>query len=59
MPDGCGSAMRVFTKISNVSFGHLRSLGHKCVVYVDGSYIQGETYQGCLDNISDTIKLLR
>ena len=51
--------MRVFTKMSKVPFGYLRSLGHNSVVYVDYSYLQGETYQAYLDNISDTIKLLR
>ena len=59
MPNGYGPAMRVFTKISKVPFGHLRSLGHNSVVYVADSYLQGETYQACLDNISDTIRLLR
>ena len=59
MPNGYGPAIRFFTKISKASFGHLRSLGHNSVVYVDDSYLQGETYQVCLDNISDTIKLLR
>ena len=56
MPNGYGPAMRVFTKISKVPFGHLRSLGHNSVVY--DSYLQGDSYQACLDNISDTIKLL-
>ena len=51
--------MRVFTKISKVPIGHLRSLGHNSIVYVDDSYLLGETYQACLHNISDTIKLLR
>ena len=59
MPNGYGPAMRVFTKISKVPFGHLRSLGHNSVVYVDDSYLHGEIYLACLDNISDTIKLLR
>ena len=57
MPNGYGPAMRVFTKISKVPFGHLRSLGNNSVVY--DSYLQGDSYQACLDNISDTIKLLR
>ena len=47
--------MRVFAKISKVQLGHLRSLSHNSVVYVDNSYLQGKTYQACLD-ISDTIK---
>ena len=59
MPNGYGPAMRVFTKMSKVPFGHLKSLGHNSVVYVDDSYLQGETYQAYLDNISNTIKLLR
>ena len=58
MPNGYGPAMRVFTETSKVPFGHLRGLGHNSVVYVDDLYLQGETYQTCLD-ISDTIKLLR
>ena len=45
MPNGYGPAMRVFTKISKVLFGHLRSLGHNSVVYVDDSYLQGKTYR--------------
>ena len=57
--NGCGLAMRVFTKISNILFGYLISLGHNSVVYVDDSYLQGEIYQACLDNISETIKVLR
>ena len=59
MPNGYGPAMKVFTKISKVPFGHLISLSYNSVVYVDDSYLQGDTYQACLDNISDTIKLLR
>ena len=59
MSNGYGPAMRVFTKMSKVPFGHLKSLGHNSVVYVDDSYLQGETYQAYLDNISNTIKLLR
>ena len=59
MANAYGPAMKVFTKINKVPFGHLRSLGHNSVVYVHDSYLQGETYQACLNNISDTIKLLR
>ena len=59
MPNGYGPAMRVFNKIPKVPSGYLRSVGHNSVVYVDDSYLQGETYQACVDNISDTIKLLR
>ena len=51
--------MRIFTKISKVPFGHLRSQGHNSVVYVVDSYLQGDTYQSFLTNILDTVNLLR
>ena len=59
MPNGYGTAVRIFTKISKIPFGHLRSQGHNSAVYVDDSYLQGDTYQSCLANILDTIKSLR
>ena len=42
MSNGYGPAIRVFTKISSVPVGHLKSLGHNSVVYVDDSYLQRE-----------------
>ena len=59
MPNGYRPATGIFIKILKVPFGHLRSQGHNSVVYVDNSYLQGDTYQSCLANILDTIKLLR
>ena len=59
MPNGCGPAKRIFTKISKVPLGHFRSQGQNSVVYVDDSHLQGNTYQFCLATILDTIKLLR
>ena len=37
----------------------LPKIFHNPVVYVHDSYLQGEIYQTCLDNIFDNIKLLR
>lgn len=51
--------MRVFTKITKVPFSKLRQEGHISVVYVDDSYLQGDTYQACMVNILDTVNLLR
>ena len=59
MPNGYGPPVRICTKISKVPFGPLRSQGHNSVVYVDDSYLQGDTYLSCLANILETIKLLR
>ena len=55
MLKGYGPAIRVFTKISKVPVEHLKSLGHNSVLFVGDSYLQRETYQACLDNISNTI----
>ena len=59
MPNGYGPVIRIYTKTSKVPFGYLRSQGHNPVVYVDDSNLQWDTYQSCLPNILDTIKLLR
>ena len=59
MPNGYGPAMRIFTKMSKVPFDPLRSQGHKLVVYVNDSYIQGDMCQSRLANILDTIKSLK
>ena len=62
MPNGYGPAMRIFTKVSKVSFSpfsHLRSKGLVAVVFVDDSYLQGNTYKACLHNIENTVELLQ
>ena len=55
MPNGCDPAMRIFTKITKLPFSVLRMQGHASVVYVDDSYLQGDSYESCLKNVNDTI----
>ena len=50
--------MRVFTKVLIPAFSYLREIGYLSVVYVDDFYLQGETFKECLQNITETIKLL-
>ena len=59
MPMGYGPAMRIFTKVSKVPFSELRTTGHISVVYVDDSYLQGDTYDDCMNNVIATINILR
>ena len=59
MPNGYNDAMRVFTKILKPPFFFLRSKGHLSVVYVDDSYLQGDDYNECKQNLLDTIMLLQ
>ena len=58
MPNGYGPAMRVFTKLLNVPFSYLRSL-KLSVVYVDDTYLQGNTVKDCIHNVQDTVNVLR
>ena len=58
MPNGYGPAMRVFTKLTKVPFSVLREKGLISVVFVDDSYLHGDTYDNCLFNIKNTIQLL-
>lgn len=59
MPNGYGEAMRIFAKVTKPPFLFLRAKGHNSVCFIDDSYLQGSTYTDCLNNIHDTIILLR
>jgi len=59
LPNGYGPAMRIFTKITKVPFSFLREQGFLSVVYVDDSLLIGDTYEECVDNIRETVTLLR
>ena len=43
MPNGYSQALRIFTKLTKVPFSVLREKGHISVVYVDDSFLQGDT----------------
>ena len=59
MPNGYSDAMRVFTKNLKPAFSYLREIGYLSVVYVNNSYLQGETFKECLQNITESVKLLQ
>ena len=48
----------LFTKTLKVPFKVLRAKGHISVVYIDDSFLQGDSYNSCQDNINDTVSLL-
>ena len=39
-------------------FGQLRSLGYLSVIYIDDSYLQGQTYEECCNNVQSTSNLI-
>ena len=59
MPNGYGPAKRISTKITKAPFSVLRMQGHTSVVYVEDSYLQGDSYESCLKNVNDTTEMLR
>ena len=59
IPNSYGLPMRIFTKISKVPFGHLRSQGYNSDAYKVDWYLEGDAYKSCLTNILDTVNLLR
>ena len=59
MPNGYAEAMRIFTKLLKPPFSSLRQNGYSSVVFVDDTYLQGSTYENCLQNVQVTINLLR
>ena len=58
-PNGYSDAMRVFTKVLKPAFSYLREIEYVSVVYIDDSYLQDETFEECLQNITKTVRLLQ
>ena len=58
LPNGYSQAPYIFTKLVKVPFGYLRKQGHSSAVYIDDTYLQGDTPRLCHNNAWDTEKLL-
>ena len=59
MPNRYSDAMAVFTKVLKPAFSYLREIGYLSVLYVDDSHLQGKTFEECLQNTSETVRLLQ
>ena len=57
LPNGLSTGPRVFTKLLKPMYSALRKLGHTNVAYIDDSFLQSDTYEECVKNISDTLQL--
>ena len=58
LPNGLSSAPMCFTKILKPVYATLRRAGHDNNGYIDDQYLQGDTKDECLSNVSDTVSLL-
>ena len=56
--NGLSCCPRHFTKILKPVFACLREKGHESVVYIDDSYLQGNSYTSCAKNMMTTVDLL-
>ena len=59
LPNSFSPTVRVFTKVLTTPFKYLRSKRHLSIKYIDDSLLLGETFEICLNNIRDTVALLR
>ena len=57
-PNGLSTCPRKFTKIMKPPLSQLRLLNHIISGYIDDFYLQGSTYQRCIINVIDPIKML-
>ena len=58
VPNEYSEAMRIFTKMVRPLLGYLRQEGYLLVIFVDDSYLQGNTESECLENFEVTVNLL-
>ena len=59
LPNGYTQGPYAITKLFKIPFGFLRSQGYPSVFYFDDSYLQGNTYESCFDNVNTTVNLLQ
>ena len=58
-PNGYSEAMIVFTKVLKPLFSAPRKQGYFSVAYVDDSFLQGDNFDACLNDVKATLQLLQ
>ena len=58
LPNGLACAPRVFTIILKPVLATLHSMGHISLAHIDDCYLQGQTYEKCVFNVTDTFIVL-
>ena len=56
-PNGLSTCPRKFTKMVKPPLSHLRLLNHIISGHINDFYLQGGTYQRCIINVIDSLKL--
>lgn len=58
MAMGLSPAPRIFTKLLKPMLSNLRKLGHVNCAYIDDILLYGDSFDECLKNVKDTMKLI-
>lgn len=58
-PNGLSNCPRYFTKLMKPAYAYLRSQGFLSTYFIDDCYLQGQSYQHCLQNVQETVKLFK
>jgi len=59
LPNGLASAPRIFTKLLKPVYAHLRQKGHISSPYLDDSFLLAYSYAECVNNVHDTLNMLK
>ncbi|XP_053400697.1 uncharacterized protein LOC128557387 [Mercenaria mercenaria] len=58
LPNGISFAPRLFTKLMKPIYASLRVRGYKNSGYIDDSFLSGNTFLECEQNVKDTVSLM-
>lgn len=58
LPNGISCAPLLFTKLMKPVYAALRMQGHVNSGYIDDSFLLGDSYKECKENVSDTVELM-
>lgn len=58
LPNGIAFAPRLFTKILKPVYASLRVRGYTNSGYIDDSFLMGDTYNECMENVTETVDLM-
>ena len=57
-PMGLCISPRIFTKLLKPIFSYLRRNGHQSIIYIDDTYLQGDSIKACNANVKATVEML-
>ena len=57
-PNGLSICPCKFTKLLKPIYANSRAQGHESLGYIDDSYLHGDSYSECKNNVIDTVSIL-